>query len=74
MDSAENNDIGPGLFGPVAQTQGVADVICQVLNFGNLVVMRQNDRVPLFLKPAHFFGQVVPLFESHHLWGNIISR
>ena len=50
MDAAEHDDRGAGLRGLARQAQRIADKIGYVLDFGTLVVMRENDRVALSSK------------------------
>ena len=50
MDAAEHDDCGAGLRGLARQAQRIADKIGYVLDFGTLVVMRENDRVALSSK------------------------
>ena len=50
VNTGEDDDVGIGLGGLLAQAQAVADVIGDVLDLRFLVIMRQDDGVLLFLE------------------------
>jgi len=51
MDAGEHNDIGVGARRLARQRQAVADDVGdRVKNFGDLIVVRQDDRVALILE------------------------
>src|SRR4051812_18057716 len=60
MDAAEKNHVSRGLGSLVAQPKGIAHEIGRVLQFRDLVIMGQNDGVPLFLKLLQLLGQIDP--------------
>jgi len=50
MDAAEDNNIGIGPGGFLAQLQRIPDEVRDVLHLAALVVMGEDDGVPCFLK------------------------
>ena len=54
----QNLYIGVGFGGTFAQFEAVAHKIGQILNFGLLVIMRQNDRIAFLFQPVDFGKQV----------------
>ncbi len=56
VDAAEDDDVRVGLGGDARQAEGVAHVIGDVLDFRQLVVVRQDDGVALLGQAAHFVG------------------
>ena len=73
LHPAENDDIGIGLGGLLAQFEAVADEIGKVLDIGGLVVMRENDRV-LLLAKAIDLGEQVLAGGQVGLCGHLGSR
>jgi len=57
MHSTEHDDVGVGLDGLLRETEGIADVIRDVLDFGDLVIVRQNDRVELLFERVNLFAE-----------------
>ena len=57
MDAAEDDDIRFGLRRLLRQTERITHVIGDILNFRHLVVMREDDRMELFLEPKDFARQ-----------------
>ncbi len=58
MHAAENDHVRVGLLSVVTQSEGVAYVVGHVLNFTNLIVMRQDDSVAFLFETPDFFGQI----------------
>jgi hypothetical protein len=58
MNAAEDNDIRIGVGGPLTQAQRIADKISDILNRLDLVVVCQDNRIPLFFEALDFGCQV----------------
>ena len=58
VHAAEDDDLGLGLRGLASQAERVADEVGDVLHFGALVVVRENDRVPLLGERADSIVQL----------------
>jgi hypothetical protein len=54
MHAAEDDDIGVGLGRLLREAEGVADVIRDVLDFGHLIIVREDDGVELLLEGVRF--------------------
>ena len=71
LDPAEGDDLGVGLGRLAAQLEAVADEIGEVLQFGLLVVVRQDDGVALLAQAVDLGAQVraggVLRFDAHDL-------
>ena len=59
MDAAEDDDVGGGFGGHLGETEGVADVIGDVLDFWDLVVVGEDDGVEFFLEGEDVAGEGV---------------
>ena len=57
MDAAEGDDIGLGFRGAVSQTERIAHMVSQLLDLGDLVVVREDDGVAFFFETLDFVGQ-----------------
>jgi hypothetical protein len=57
MDAAEHDDIGMGGGGLLGEAEGIADVIGDVLDFGDLIVVGEDDGVELLLEGEDFLGE-----------------
>ena len=57
MDAAEGDDIGLGFRGAVSQAERIAHMVSQLLDLGDLVVVREDDGVAFFFETLDFVGQ-----------------
>ena len=57
MDAAEQDHVGVGFLRLERQAERVADVIRHVLNFGDLIVVREDDGVAAVFQLAQMFLQ-----------------
>ena len=67
MHAAENDDIGIGFSGLLTQLQWIAGKIGDILNFGPLIIMDENDGVPLFLQSSDFINDFCIFCEHKRL-------
>lgn len=58
VDAAEDDDICAGLSRLDAQAEGIADKIGNLLDFLDLVVVGEDDGIPLFLQSENLCGKV----------------
>ena len=58
MNTAQDNYRRVGLSRQLCQRQAIADVICQLLDFLTLVIMRHDDCIALLLQAQDFLFQV----------------
>lgn len=58
VDAAKCDDIGVGFFCLKGKPQRVANVVSDLLDFGDLVVVGEDDGVALFLKAQDFLTEV----------------
>ena len=54
MDAGKDDDVGRGFGRLLGQAEGIADKIGNVLDFGDLVVMGQDDGVELLFEREDF--------------------
>ena len=54
MDAAEDDHVGLGSGRLLGESERIAHVIGDVLDFGHLVVVGQNDRIKLLLEHKDF--------------------
>ena len=65
MDAAKNDDVGTGLGGLLGEAEGIADEIGDVLDFGDLIVVSEDDGVEFFLERKNFTGEGIELRARH---------
>ena len=65
MDAAEADDVGVGFLSFVCQTEGIADIVGEILNGADLVVVGQDDGVTFFFKAQYIFLQVEDWCVGH---------
>lgn len=65
VNTAEDDDIGAGFLGLLGEAEGIADIIRHVLDFGDLVIVREDDGVELFLERVNLLGQRFKAFLAH---------
>ena len=58
MDSAKKDDLGLCPGGLIAQAQRVPDEIGDVLELGHLIVVREDNSVPLLLELRNLLHEV----------------
>ena len=58
MDAAEDDHLGLDCGRLLAQFQGIADEIGRVLDLAQLIVVGDDDRVPLFFEAGDRRGHV----------------
>jgi hypothetical protein len=58
MNATEDDDIGIGFGSLLAQPQGITHEISDILDLLDLVVMRQNDSIPLHLQAQNLGGKI----------------
>ena len=63
--AAEDDDIRAGLLRLLREAERIADVIRHVLNLGDLVIVREDDGVQLFLERENFCGDWIKAFAAH---------
>ena len=64
-DAAEGDDVGVGRLRLAAEIEAVADEIGNVLDFGRLVIMGEDDGVALLAQPVDLGAQVEALQARH---------
>ena len=65
MHAAEDDDVGVGLSGLSREAEGIADEIGDVLDFGHLVIVGEDDGIELFLERKDFAAQRLGLGARH---------
>lgn len=65
MYATEYDDIGIGFLGLLCEAEGITDVIRDVLDFWDLIIMRENDGIELLLQGINFLGQRGKSFARH---------
>ena len=58
VDAAKDDDIGIGLGGFLTQAEGIPDKVRNLLDLLDLVVVRENNGIPLLLQPENLCGKV----------------
>ena len=58
VDAAEADDVGVGFLSLVCQTEGIADVVGEILNGADLVVVGQDDGIAFFFEAQNIFFEV----------------
>ena len=58
MDTAEDDHIGIGLSSTLAQSQGIANMVGEILDLFDLVVMREDNGIPLLLESKDLGYQI----------------
>src|SRR5690606_20508662 len=58
LDAAKGDDVGVGLRRLARQLERIADEIGEVLDFGLLIIMREDDGVAFLAEPFDFGAQV----------------
>ena len=59
MNAAKDNDIRAGLGRLLRKSEGIADVIRDVLDFRHLIIMGEDDCIQLFLERDDVAGKRV---------------
>ena len=54
----KQNHVGVGSLRPEAETEGVAHKIRHVLQLRDLIIVRENDGIPLPLELEQLFGKI----------------
>jgi hypothetical protein len=65
MHAAEDDDIGIGFGGLLREPEGIADVIRDVLDFGHLIIVREDDGVELFFERENLLGERLKAVLAH---------
>ena len=56
MDAAKDDHVGIGLGGFLTQAEGIPDKVRNLLDLLDLVVVRENDGIPLLLETQDLRG------------------
>ena len=67
MHAAEDDDVGVGLGRLLREAERIAHVIRHVLDFADLIIVREDDGVELLLEREDFAGQRVEALARHRL-------
>src|ERR1051326_2426347 len=70
MHSGEHDDVRAGFCSLLRETQRIADKICDILDFGNLIVMSEDNRVQFLLQGQDFTRKSVEASGWHRLSGS----
>ena len=71
MNAAEDNLISVGGRRRLGQRQAVADMVGEVLNIGVLVIVRQNDGVPLGFQASNLGFEIKFRINAAHTQGEV---
>ena len=68
MDAGKTDDIGVGIPRSLGQLERIADKVGQVLDFGLLVIVGQEDCVALLLEIDNGVFDIVRNVVAHRSW------
>ena len=58
MNPAKGDHVRFRLLGAEGETKGITDIICDLLNCRVLIIVREDDRITLFLQSEDVSAQV----------------
>lgn len=58
MDTAEDDDVGVGVFRVISEAERIADVVRDILNISGLVVMGEDNGVAFLFQSKDFLFQI----------------